>query len=202
MLIDVSASSPREIYPLLIGLVTPRPIAWVTSADAEGSVNLAPFSFFNAFGSSPPVLVFSPGLRRDGTPKDTLRNVRTTGEFVVNAAVESLAEQVNLTSKDVPYGASEVELARLTVLPSTKVRVPRLAESPVNLECRVLQITTIGTGHGAANLVIGEVLIFHIADAVLDEHGRVDPRRLRTIGRLGADSYCRTTDIFEMKRPL
>src|SRR5215831_15662713 len=140
MMIDVAHAGVVEVYQMLVGVVTPRPIAWVTSIDLEGRVNLAPFSFFNAFGSNPPVVVFSPTLRRDGSKKDTLLNVEATGEFVLNAAVESLAEQVNLSAKELPRGASEVDLAGLSLLPSVKVRVPRVAEAPVNLECVVRQI--------------------------------------------------------------
>src|SRR5436305_15191460 len=137
MKIDVAEAGAVEAYRTLVEVVTPRPIAWVTSVGLEGRVNLAPFSFFNAFGANPPVVVFSPTLRRDGTKKDTLRNVEATGEFVVNAAVEPLAEQVNLSSKELPPGASEVELTGLSLLPSVRVRVPRIAESPVNVECIV-----------------------------------------------------------------
>src|SRR3954470_18837822 len=121
MTIDVAGASVVEVYRTLVEVVTPRPIAWVTSADREGRVNLAPFSFFNAFGANPPVVVFSPTRRRDGTKKDTLLNVEATGEFVLNAAVEPLAEEVNLSSTELPRGASEVELAGLTLLPSVKV---------------------------------------------------------------------------------
>jgi flavin reductase (DIM6/NTAB) family NADH-FMN oxidoreductase RutF len=202
VLLDVANANALDVYRLLVDVVTPRPIAWVTSVDAEGRVNLAPFSFFNAFGGNPPVVVFSPTLRRDGSRKDTLRNVEATGEFVLNAAVESLAEQVNLSSKELPYGQSELDLTGLTLRPSLKVKPPRLAETPVNLECKLLQVVPLGTGPIAGNLVIGEVVVFHVDDGVLDEKGRVDPRRLRTIARLGADYYCRTTDLFEMRRPL
>ena len=201
MLIDVATANFLDVYHLLVGVVTPRPIAWVTSVDPEGRVNLAPFSFFNAFGANPPVVVFSPTLRRDGSKKDTLRNVEATGEFVLNAAVESLAEKVNLSSKELPYGDSEVELTGLTLRPSLKVKPPRIGETPVNMECKVLQIVPIGKGPIAANLVIGEVLAMRIDDGVLDGNGRIDPRKLGTIARLGGDYYCRTTDIFEMKRP-
>ncbi|MCS6850261.1 MAG: flavin reductase family protein [Gemmataceae bacterium] len=202
MHLDVSAASVLDVYRLLVEVVTPRPIAWVTSVDREGRVNLAPFSFFNAFGANPPVVVFSPTLRRDGTKKDTLRNVEAIGEFVIHAAVESLAREVNLSSKELPFGDSEVALAGLKLIPSLRVKPPRLAEAPTALECRLIQIVPIGSGPIAANLVIGEVLMFHVDDAVLDEHGRVDPRKLRTIARLGGDYYCRSTDLFEMKRPM
>ena len=201
MMIDVSVHGLVETYRTLIEIVTPRPIAWVTSLGPDGVVNLAPFSFFNAFGANPPVVVFSPTLRRDGSKKDTLLNVEATGEFVLNAAVEPLADQVNLSSKELPRGASEVELTGLTLRPSVKVRVPAVAESPVHLECRVLQIIPVGKGPLAANLVIGEVLVIHVDDRVLGPTGHLDPRKLRTIARMGGDEYCRTTDLFSMKRP-
>jgi flavin reductase (DIM6/NTAB) family NADH-FMN oxidoreductase RutF len=164
-------------------------------------VNLAPFSFFNAFGANPPVVVFSPTLRRDGTKKDTLKNVEATGEFVLNAAVAPLAEKVNLSSKELPYGESEIELTGLSTKPSVKVRPPRIAESPVHMECKVRQIIPIGNGPIAANLVIGEVLMMHVDDALLNAKGRVDPRKLRTVARLGGDFWCHTSDLFELKRP-
>lgn len=201
MLINVSTTSVLDVYHLLVGVVSPRPIAWVTSVDPQGRVNLAPFSFFNAFGANPPVVVFSPTLRRDGSKKDTLLNVEATSEFVLNAAVESLAEKMNLSSKELSYGESEVELTGLTVVPSLKVKPPRIAEAPVTMECKVLQIIPIGTGPIAGNLVIGEILVIHLADAILDENGLIDPRKFQTIARLGGDWYCRTTDLFEMKRP-
>ena len=201
MQIDVASSSVVDIYHLLIGVVTPRPIAWVTSIDLEGRVNLAPFSFFNAFGANPPVLVFSPTLRRNSSKKDTLLNIEATREFVVNAAVASLAEQVNQSSKELPFGESEVTYTGLHTIPSLKIKTPRLGESPVNLECKLLQIVPIGNGPISANLIIGEIVMMHIADEVLDEKGKVDPRKLETVARLGGDFWCRTTDLFEMTRP-
>jgi len=201
MIIDVSSTDVVKIYETLVEVVTPRPIAWVTTIDAEGRINLAPFSFFNAFGANPPVVVFSPGLRREGTKKDTLRNLEVVAEFVLNAAVEDLAEPMNATAKELPSGQSEAEHAGLVLEPSTKVRPPRVPASPVHLECQVRQIVPIGDGPIAANLVIGEVLLIHIDDSVLDPSGQVDPRKLRTIARLGGDYYCRSTDLFEMKRP-
>ncbi|MFI5456852.1 MAG: flavin reductase family protein [Isosphaerales bacterium] len=201
MIIDVSASDVLAVYRALVGVVAPRPIAWVTTLDGEGRVNLAPFSFFNAFGANPPVVVFSPTLRRDGSKKDTLLNLEVIPEFVLNAAVEDLAEQVNTTSTELPRGQSEAEYAGLTLKPSTRVRPPRVAESPVHLECRVRQIMPIGTGPIAANLVIGEVVLIHIEDRVLDSQGQIDPHKLRTIARLGGNYYCRGTELFEMERP-
>ena len=201
MIIDVAATDVVKIYQTLVEVVTPRPIAWVTTIDAANRVNLAPFSFFNAFGANPPVVVFSPGLRRDGSKKDTLLNLEIVPEFVVNAAVEDLAESMNATAKELPLGQSEADYAGLVLKPSTKVRPPHVAVSPVHMECRVRQILPIGNGPAAGNLVIGEVLLIHIDDSVLDFSGQVDPRKLRTIARLGGNYYCRTTDLFEMKRP-
>ena len=201
MIIDVASADVVAVYRALVSIVTPRPIAWVTTVDEEGRVNLAPFSFYNAFGANPPVVVFSPTLRRDGSRKDTLLNLQAVPEFVLNAAVEDLAEPMNMTAKELPYGQSEAEYAGLTLAPSAKVRPPRVAESPVHLECRVLQLISIGDGPIAANLVIGEVLLIDIDESVLDAQGQVDPRKLRTIARLGGDHYCRSTDLFEMKRP-
>jgi flavin reductase (DIM6/NTAB) family NADH-FMN oxidoreductase RutF len=201
MIIDVSTADVMTVYRALVGIVSPRPIAWVTTVDNDGRVNLAPFSFFNAFGANPPVVVFSPVLRRDGSKKDTLQNLNAVNEFVLNAAVEDLAEQMNATASELPPGQSEADHAGLTLVPSTMVRPPRVAESPVHMECRVHQIMSIGDGPIAANLVIGEVLLIHIADHVLDERGAVDPRKLRTIARLGGDFYCRSADLFEMQRP-
>ncbi len=201
MEIDPSSASVVEVYQALVDLVAPRPIAWVTTIDGQRRVNLAPFSFFNTFGANPPIVVFSPTLRRDGSRKDTLRNLESVGEFVVNAAVASLAREVNLTAKEIPAGESEAVLAGLELVPSVKVRPPRLALSPSHLECRVRQIISCGDGPIAANLVIAEVVLIHIDDHVLDPAGRVDPRALRSIARLGRDYFCRTTDLFEMERP-
>jgi flavin reductase (DIM6/NTAB) family NADH-FMN oxidoreductase RutF len=201
VLVDVASASIVDVYQLLVGVVTPRPIAWVTTLSPAGVVNLAPFSFFNAFGANPPIVIFSPTLRRDGSKKDTLINLESLGEFVLNAATASLAETVNLTSKEIPPNESEVLLAKLTVLPSTKVRPPRIAESPVNMECKVRQIIPCGGGPIAANLVIGEILVMHIAEEVLDDRHRIDPRKLRTVARLGGDFWCNTSELFEQKRP-
>jgi flavin reductase (DIM6/NTAB) family NADH-FMN oxidoreductase RutF len=201
MLIDTTQADALSVYRVLIGAVTPRPIAWVTTVDSGGRVNLAPFSFFNAFGGSPPVVVFAPNRKRDGSKKDTLLNVEANGEFVINAAVANRARHVNLSSKELPPGESEVELTALSTLPSLRVRPPRLRESPVHLECRLRQVLQIGEGPACANLVIGEVALIHVSDEVLDEKGTIDPGKLQTIGRLGGDWYCRTTDLFAMKRP-
>ncbi|MGC8641799.1 MAG: flavin reductase family protein [Isosphaeraceae bacterium] len=148
-----------------------------------------------------PVVVFSPILRRDGSRKDTLRNLEVIPEFVLNAAVADLAEPMNLTAKELPPGQSEAEFAGLALAPSVKVRPPRVAASPAQMECKLHQIISIGQGPIAANLVIGEVLLLHVDEAVLDPAGQIDPRKLRTIARLGGDYYWRSTDLFEMHRP-
>jgi flavin reductase (DIM6/NTAB) family NADH-FMN oxidoreductase RutF len=201
MIIDVSTADVVSVYRALVGVVVPRPIAWVTTVDPSGRVNLAPFSFFNTFGANPPIVVFSPTLRRDGSKKDTLLNLEAVGEFVVNAAVDDLAAKVNATSAELPRGQSEVEYAGLSLASSVKVSPPRVAESPVHLECRVRQMMSVGDGPIAANLVIGEVVLIHIDESVLDAAGQVDPRKLRAIARLGGNDYCRTSDLFQMERP-
>ncbi|MDY3553420.1 flavin reductase family protein [Gemmata sp. JC717] len=201
MQLDPSTAPVPNVYQYLTGVVTPRPIAWVTTLSPAGVVNLAPFSFFNAFGANPPTVVFSPTLRRDGTKKDTLLNLEKLGEFVVHTATAPLADKVNLSSKEVPPDESEISLTGLSTVPGVKVKVPRLAEAPVALECVVRQIVPCGTGPIAANLVIGEVVLFHIADDVLDAKGAVDPRKLRTVSRLGGAFWCHTSDLFELERP-
>lgn len=201
MQIEVAGANVIEVYQMLVGIVTPRPIAWVTTVSAAGVVNLAPFSFFNAFGANPPIVVFSPTNRRDGSKKDTLLNVEANGEFVLNAATADLAEKVNLSSKELPSDESEVVLTGLTLEPGVAVKVPRIKESPAHFECKVRQIIATGTGPIAGNLVIGEVLRIHIRDDVLDPNGRPDPRKLRTVARLGGDYWCHTSDLFEQKRP-
>ncbi len=201
MQIDIASAPVVDVYHLLVGIVTPRPIAWVTTMDAQGRINLAPFSFYNAFGANPPVVVFSPTLRRDGSKKDTLLNIEATREFVVNSSVAALAEKVNQSSKELPYGESEVDLTGLHTTASMKVKPPRLVESPVSLECKLLQIIPVGDGPISANLVIGEIVMMHIAEEVLDEKGMIDPRKLQTVARMGGNYWCRTTDLFEMQRP-
>lgn len=201
MQLDPSTAAVPDVYHLLVGLVTPRPIAWVTTLSPAGVVNLAPFSFFNAFGANPPVVVFSPTLRRDGTKKDTLLNLEAGGEFVLHAATAALAEKVNLSSKEVPPDESEVALTGLHTVPSAKVKPPRLAEAVASMECVVRQIVPCGTGPIAANLVIGEVVMMHVADDLLDGKGGIDPRKLKTVARLGGAFWCHTSDLFELTRP-
>ncbi|MCS7065947.1 MAG: flavin reductase family protein, partial [Fimbriimonadales bacterium] len=174
----------RATYALMISCIAPRPIAWVSTLSPEGVPNLAPFSYFNAGGANPPSVVFSPTNFRDGRPKDTLRNVEATGEFVVNIAPYELAQRMNETSADFEYGVSEFEQVGLTPLPSQFVKPYRVAESPIQMECRLFQVVRHGTGALAANYVIGEVLCFHVATHLLKEGPLVDNRIADFIGRM------------------
>ena len=188
-------------YPFLTGIVTPRPIAWITSVSPAGVVNLAPYSFFNVFGDNPALVVFSPNLKPDGTKKDTLLNVEASGEFVVNASVARLAAAVNLTAKVLPHDESEVSLAGLTLLPGVRVQVPRVAEAPAHLECVVREIKPYGSHPGAPTLVVAEVVWMHIDDAALTD-GLPDPHKLQTLGRMGGTVWCDTSrGLFEQARP-
>ena len=198
-----SEMSPREAYALLISCVAPRPIAWVSTCAPDGRVNLAPFSFFNAGGANPVSVVFSCTNFRDGRPKDTLRNVHATGEFVVNIAPYWLAEQMNQTSFEYEYGVSEFEQVGLTRAPSLYVQPPRVAESPIAMECKLFQVVAHGAGPVAANYVIGEVLCFHIAETLLTPEGVVDNLVADYIGRMGESWYVRATPeaMFRLNRP-
>ena len=190
---DLRALPPRDRYRLLTGAVVPRPIALVTSLDAAGRVNAAPFSFFNVVGSDPATVVLGPG-----ETKHTLRNLRDTGEFVVNLVSEDIAEAMNVTAADFPDGVSELEAAGLTAAPARQVAPPRVLESPVNLECRVVTILEIGRNR----LVVAEVLEMAIRDDLVDaERLRVRSAELRLIGRMGGlGGYARTRDAFEIAR--
>ncbi|MCY2985303.1 MAG: flavin reductase family protein [Planctomycetota bacterium] len=201
MQIDVSKTEVVSVYQMLVGLVAPRPIAWVTTLSASGIVNLAPFSFFNAFGANPPVVVFSPTLKRDGGKKDTLVNIEANGEFVINASTEKHAELINISSKMLSPDESELNLTGQKTLESIRVKPPRLADVPFALECKVIQVIPVGHGAISANLVIGEILTMHIDDMVLDEKGQPDPRKIKAIARLGGENWCRTQDLFQLERP-
>lgn len=201
MRIDVSRTPVTDVYHMLVGLVAPRPIAWVTTISESGVVNLAPFSFFNAFGANPPVVVFSPTLKRDGGKKDTLLNIEANGEFVINASTEKHADLINLSSKPLSYEESEVALTGQATTPSTLVRPPLLADVPFALECKLMQIIPVGSGPISANLVIGEIVTMHVNDDVLDSHGIPDPRKINAIARLGGEYWCRTQDLFQLERP-
>jgi flavin reductase (DIM6/NTAB) family NADH-FMN oxidoreductase RutF len=199
MELNLETEYAHRAYPLLASLVTPRPIALVTSLSADGKVNAAPFSFFNVLGANPPIVAFAPGDRDDGTPKDTALNVRATHEFVVNLVDEAMAEAMNQCAAPLPYGENELLRAGLTTAPSSTVNAPRIAESPASLECvewGTLQI-------GGNRVVIGVVKRLHLRDELFDAaKKRIHADKLFLIGRMASPHwYCRTRDRFEMIRP-
>jgi len=197
--LDLLTTHADRAYPVLAGLVTPRPIAWVTTLNEDGGVNAAPFSFFNVFGAKPPLVIFAPGDRDDGTAKDTARNCERTGEFVVNFVDEGLAEAMVGTAASLPYGISEVEQQRLETAPSSSIATPRLAATPAALECRVHEIQHIGSNR----LVLGIVHRVQIREEFFDAANlRVRGDKFHPIGRMSVPNwYCRTDAIFEIRRP-
>ncbi len=195
---DLQGQDKSQAYRLLASVVVPRPIALVTTLGPDGTANAAPFSFFNLLGSSPPVVGLNIADRSADTPKDTRANIERTGEFVVNLVPESLAGAMNICAVDFPAGVSELDAARLTTLPAVQVSVPRLAESPVNLECRPHSIIPLGDNR----IVLAEVVFLHIRDEFLDSDSlRVRTEALGLIGRMhGGGWYARTTDLFDLPR--
>jgi flavin reductase (DIM6/NTAB) family NADH-FMN oxidoreductase RutF len=208
MNVTASELPHRELYNILINSVAPRPIAWVSTLSASGQPNLAPFSFFNCVSAKPPLLGFSPGLRAprepnmtsSGEPKDTLRNIRQTKEFVISVVTFDLLEPMNRTSGEYDASVNEFELAKLTPAPSQVVRPPRVGESPVSFECKLYQILEFSRDPGGGALVIGEIVAIHIDDAHLKD-GRIDRNSLDLIGRMGGLQYTRTRDRIELARP-
>ena len=199
MELDLEGELAERAYPILASLVTPRPIAFVTTVSPDGKVNAAPFSFFNLLGANPPILAFAPGDREDGTPKDTARNIRLTHEFVVNLVDEAIAEAMNKCAASLPYGENELMAAGLHSAPSTVVKPPRILESPVSLECQewgTLQI-------GGNRVVIGLIKRVHLREELFDaEKQRIRTDKLFLIGRMASPHwYCHTRDRFEMIRP-
>jgi flavin reductase (DIM6/NTAB) family NADH-FMN oxidoreductase RutF len=200
MLFDFAQLAPRERYKLLVSTITPRPIAWIVSQDLSGRLNAAPFSFFNAFAGDPPVVGIGIGSHDPGRPKDTRANILQTEQFVVNLVSQEIAEAMNVTAIEFPADVDELEQAGLHTAPSVHVRPPRIAESPVAMECELMQMIELGA---ESALVLGRVLAMHIKDeVVLDEHKHhIDTPALRLIGRMhGTGWYARTSDLFEMPR--
>jgi len=198
MYFDVSALDAARSYKLLTATVVPRPIAWVVSADAQGRVNAAPFSFFNCFGGHPPVICVGVG-NRGGGPKDTLANIAARREFVVNLVPEALADAMNITATDFPAGHDELQITGLATAPSRQVGVPRIADSPVALECRLKQVIAIDRN---ANIVVAEVVAVHVADSAVinPERCYIDTAKLMLIGRMQSPGgYTRTRDAFSMR---
>lgn len=189
--LDPAALTNQELYQYLVGCIVPRPIAFVSTLDATGQTNLAPFSYFNVFSAKPPVCIFS--VSYTAGQKDTLRNVEALRECVINIVSHSIIEQMVMCSANYPAGVSEFEQSGLTPLPSERVRPPRVAESPVQLECSVRDILPLGEAPGAGNLVLCDIVRLHLSPDILDERGRIDPHRLDAMGRMGRAFYVRSS---------
>ena len=201
MIITPSEHDPGDVYKLLIGSIVPRPIAFVSSVSADGIPNLAPFSFFTAVCANPPVICFCPMVRGStASKKDTLQNIEATKQFVVNIVSEDFAAQMNIASAEFPPGADEFRESGLTPIPSDLVTPARVEESRISMECRLLQVVEVSSRPRGGSIVIGEVLRFHVDDELFNNY-RIDPDKLRPIGRMGGPTYTRTTDRFEMPRP-
>jgi len=200
--IDPAELSCPDAYKILLHCVAPRPIAFTSTLSEEGAPNLAPFSYFMAGGANPPSVIISPTTDRTGQPKDTLRNIRATGEYVINVVTYAMRERMNLASAEFPYGVNEWEEAGFTPVPSAKVRPSRVLESPLAIECKLFQIVSHGEGPLSANYIVGEVVYFHI-DAKLLDGETVDARRVDYIARMGSDWYTRVNSdaMFELPRP-
>lgn len=198
MIIDPTTVPPQINYRILVGAVVPRPIAFVSTISPEGVRNLAPFSFFNVVCGDPPVICFSPIWRTP--PKDTIVNIRATGEFVVNIVSEDFADRMNICSGEYPSSVDEFSMSGLTPVESVVVRPPRVKESHVNMECRLMQIVDVSTRPMGGSLVIGEVVRFHVDDAVIEDF-KIDADKLGAVGRMSGSDYARTRDRFSLVRP-
>jgi flavin reductase (DIM6/NTAB) family NADH-FMN oxidoreductase RutF len=191
----------QEIYKLMVGLIVPRPVALVSTIDRDGIPNAAPFSFFSGVGSNPPTVLFCPALRSGGDHrKDTLRNVEQTGEFVINIVSDAIAAATNATAAEVGAEVDEFHLAGLTAIPSEVVRAPRVAESPAQMECKLLQIIFTKQAPGAGVIVLGEIVRLHVR-ADLEHNFRIDPARLDAVGRMAGNTWVHTRERFELERP-
>jgi flavin reductase (DIM6/NTAB) family NADH-FMN oxidoreductase RutF len=203
--LDIKYLTPLQIQGYLNYAVAPRPICLASTVDAEGNVNLSPFSFFNLFSVNPPVCVFSPSRRvRDNTTKHTLENIRQVPECVINIVNYDMVQQVSLSSVDYPLGVNEFVKSGLTELASEMVKPPRVAEAPVQLECVVREIVKLGDGPGAGNLVIAEIKLIHINEDILNEDGTINSENIDHVARLGGDWYCRVTadNMFKVAKPV
>jgi flavin reductase (DIM6/NTAB) family NADH-FMN oxidoreductase RutF len=196
---NVAELKDRDAYKLLTSALVPRPIAWVSTVSRAGVPNLAPYSFFNAVASDPLTVMFSPGKKSDGSPKDSLKNAQETGAFVVNLADETLSEALNHTSGAWAHGVNEFAEAGLGAVPSSLVRPPRVGAAPVALECRVSQLVTVMGS--SSTLVLGQVLMVHVRDGLLGPDGLIVAERYRPIARLGRDEYSTLGRVFSLSRP-
>lgn len=201
MEIDFTKLAVRDAYALMTTSIMPRPVAWVSTISPEGRTNLAPFSFFQGVTANPPTLLIVPVNHRDGRRKDTARNIEQTGEFVVNVVPFALAEQMNATAALLPAEESEFETFGIAQAPSTRVRPPRVAATPIAFECTLHLIVPVGEGPLAASLILGRIQYAHVAEGILGPDGTPDPAKLDLVGRLGGELYTRTTDRFALKRP-
>ena len=204
MIITPGTISTKQFHAYLLGSISPRPICFASTMDEDGNPNLSPFSFFNTFGSQPPILIFSPARRvRDNTTKHTLQNVQATKEVVINVVTYDMVQQTSLASCEYPKGVNEFEKSGFTPIASDLVKPFRVKESPVNLECKVLQIIETGTEGGAGNLVICEIVRMHIDDRILDDQQQIDPHKIDLVARMGMDYYCRASGaaVFEVPKP-
>jgi len=205
MIIDPKEVTVGKMHSYLLGAIAPRPIAFASTIDKDGNVNLSPFSFFNCFGANPPLLIFSPARRgRDNTTKHSYENVLEVPEVVINIVNYELVQQMSLASTEYKKGVNEFVKAGLTPVVSTKIKPPRVGEAPVAFECKVLQVIPTGLEGGAGNLVICEVLLAHIKDEILDAEGKIDPFKLDAVARMGGDWYCRANGeaLFTVPKPL
>ncbi|MBA3647331.1 MAG: flavin reductase family protein [Chitinophagales bacterium] len=204
MTIDPKEVSVAKLHAYMLSAIAPRPIAFASTVDKNGIPNLSPFSFFNAFGSNPPTLIFSPARRvRDNTIKHTLENLQEVPEVVINTVNYNMVQQMSLASVEFPKGANEFIKSGFTAIQSDKIKPPRVKESPVQFECKVVEIKPMGTEGGAANLVICEILVMHIEEAILSSEGKIDQQKIDLVARLGADYYVRASGpaIFEVEKP-
>lgn len=201
MELDPSQLGARDMYEWMTCTILPRPIAWVSTLSPEGQTNLAPFSFFQGVCARPPTLLFCPANDRFGRPKDTLRNIEATQEFVVNLVPMALAESMNATAATLPYGESEFDRFQVASSPSKKVRPPRVTGAPVAFECRLDRIIQVGEGPIAGHVVLGRILHFYVSDTVLADDGKPDPHKLDLIGRIGRNTYSKLGDVFSLDRP-
>lgn len=203
--IDPNTLSVAKLHGYLLSSIAPRPIAFASTIDEDGNPNLAPFSYFNVFSANPPIAIFSPARRgRDASTKHTLENVLRVPEVVINVVDHALVQQCSLASTDYPEGTSEFVKAGLTPLKSDLVRPFRVAESPVQFECKVREVVPLGEGGGAGNLVISEVLRIHVAESILDDNDNIDPAIIDLVGRCGGNYYVRAAGdaLFEVAKPL
>lgn len=204
MIIKPSEIKTAQFHAYLLGAIAPRPICFASTIDANGNPNLSPYSFFNIFGSNPPIAIFSPARRvRDNTIKHTLENIYETKEVVINVVNYAMVQQMSLSSCEFPKGISEFDKAGFTPVASELVKPFRVKESPAQLECKVLEVKETGKEGGAGNLIICEVVMMHINDEVLNENGQIDPHKIDLVARMGADYYCRASGsaVFEVAKP-